>query len=122
MGVPRPGEVADGLLAVLLCHANRTVPAERLLDELWGEGRAPQSAAKLLQTYVSRLRQSLGDASGGALITDKQGYKAHGYRLVVEAAKLDAHRFEQLVEEGRRGLDREASPPRTPPNGCARRW
>ncbi|WP_063734693.1 AfsR/SARP family transcriptional regulator [Streptomyces sp. RTd22] len=99
------------LLAVLLCHANRTVPAERLLDELWGEDQAPQSAAKLLQTYVSRLRQSLGDTSGGALITDKQGYKAHGYRLVVEAADFDAHRFEQLVEEGRRGLDREAESP-----------
>lgn len=99
------------LLAVLLCHANRTVPAERLLDELWGEGRAPQSAAKVLQTYVSRLRQSLGDASGRTLITDKQGYKAHGYRLAVETADFDAHRFEQLVEEGRRGLDREAESP-----------
>ena len=99
------------LLAVLLCHANRTVPAERLLDELWGEGRAPQSAAKVLQTYVSRLRQSLGDASGQTLITDKQGYKAHGYRLAVETADFDAHRFEQLVEEGRRGLDREAESP-----------
>jgi len=99
------------LLAVLLCHANRTVPAERLLDELWGEGRAPQSAAKVLQTYVSRLRQSLGDASGQTLITDKQGYKAHGYRLAVETADFDAHRFEQLVEEGRRGLDREAEYP-----------
>lgn len=99
------------LLAVLLCHANRTVPAERLLDELWGEGQAPQSAAKLLQTYVSRLRQTLGDASSQALITDKQGYKAHGYRLAVEAADFDAHRFEQLVEEGRRGLDRDAESP-----------
>ncbi|MFI0816565.1 AfsR/SARP family transcriptional regulator [Streptomyces sp. NPDC021098] len=99
------------LLAVLLCHANRTVPAERLMDELWGEDQTPQSAAKLLQTYVSRLRQSLGDASGRALITDKQGYKAHGYRLAVETADFDAHRFEQLVEEGRRGLDREAESP-----------
>ncbi|MET8010255.1 BTAD domain-containing putative transcriptional regulator [Streptomyces sp. NPDC005271] len=96
------------LLAVLLCHANRTVTTERLLDELWGEEQRPQSAAKLLQTYVSRLRQSLGDESGRLLITDKQGYKAYGYRLAVETAEFDAHRFEQLVEEGRRGLDREA--------------
>ncbi|MEU0805086.1 BTAD domain-containing putative transcriptional regulator [Streptomyces sp. NPDC005970] len=96
------------LLAVLLCHANRTVPTERLMDELWGEEGRPQSAGKLLQTYVSRLRQALGDESGDVLITDKQGYKAHGYRLAVEAAEFDAHRFEQLVEEGRRGLDRGA--------------
>ncbi|MFD8385316.1 BTAD domain-containing putative transcriptional regulator [Streptomyces sp. NPDC059679] len=95
------------LLAVLLCHANRTVPTERLMDELWGEEGRPQSAGKLLQTYVSRLRQTLGDESGEVLITDKQGYKAHGYRLAVEAAEFDAHRFEQLVEEGRRGLDRD---------------
>ncbi|WNF00595.1 BTAD domain-containing putative transcriptional regulator [Streptomyces luomodiensis] len=96
------------LLAVLLCHANQTVSTERLLDELWGEGRAPQSATKLLQTYVSRLRQTLADESGRTLVTEKQGYKAHGYRLSVEAAEFDAHRFEQLVEEGRRCLDREA--------------
>ncbi len=96
------------LLSVLLCHANQTVSTERLLDELWGEGRVPQSATKLLQTYVSRLRQTLGDESGQTLITEKQGYKAHGYRLAVEAAEFDAHRFEQLVEEGRRSLDREA--------------
>ncbi|GAA2348356.1 BTAD domain-containing putative transcriptional regulator [Streptomyces cuspidosporus] len=95
------------LLAVLLCHANRTVPTERLLDELWGEEGQPRSAGKLLQTYVSRLRQTLGDESGEVLITDKQGYKAHGYRLAVDAADFDAHRFEQLVEEGRRGLDRD---------------
>ncbi|MCC4314116.1 BTAD domain-containing putative transcriptional regulator [Streptomyces malaysiensis] len=96
------------LLAVLLCHANQTVSTERLLDELWGEGRAPQSATKLLQTYVSRLRQTMGDEAGQTLITEKQGYKAQGYRLAVEAAEFDAHRFEQLVEEGRRCLDREA--------------
>ncbi|MET7904490.1 BTAD domain-containing putative transcriptional regulator [Streptomyces sp. NPDC005355] len=96
------------LLGVLLCHANRTVTTERLLDELWGGEQTPQSAAKLVQTYVSRLRQSLGDDSGQILITHKQGYKAHGYRLAVETAEFDAHRFEQLVEEGRRGLDREA--------------
>ncbi|WP_260613392.1 AfsR/SARP family transcriptional regulator [Streptomyces sp. WAC05858] len=96
------------LLAVLLCHANQTVSTERLLDELWGEDRAPQSATKLLQTYVSRLRQTLGDEAGQTLITEKQGYKAQGYRLAVEAAEFDAHRFEQLVEEGRRSLDREA--------------
>ncbi|MFE1929104.1 BTAD domain-containing putative transcriptional regulator [Streptomyces sp. NPDC059474] len=96
------------LLAVLLCHANQTVSTERLLDELWGEDGAPQSATKLLQTYVSRLRQTMGDEAGQTLITEKQGYKAQGYRLAVEAAEFDAHRFEQLVEEGRRSLDREA--------------
>src|SRR5438552_9378250 len=47
------------LLALLLLDANEIVPAERLIEELWG-GRAPPSAPKLVQTYVSQLRRALG--------------------------------------------------------------
>ena len=39
------------LLAALLLSEQRTVPRERLIEDLWGE-RIPESAAKRLQIYV----------------------------------------------------------------------
>ena len=50
------------LLLLLLLHANEVVSAERLIDELWGE-RPPESAANVLQTYVSHLRRLLEPGS-----------------------------------------------------------
>ena len=38
--------------------ADRTVSADRLVEGLWGE-RAPPSAAKIVQLYVSQLRELL---------------------------------------------------------------
>ena len=104
------GEVSLGgrkpraLLAMLLLHANEVVPADRLIDELWGED-SPDSAAGALRVNVSRLRKSL---PGDALTT-----RPPGYVIQVEPGALDLHRFELLVDEGRslldRGLANEAS-------------
>lgn len=93
------------LLAVLLCDANQVVATGRLIAELWGD-RPPQSVNKLLQSYVSRVRRSLGDESGQRLVTQVHGYRAHGYRLVVGPGELDAHRFDDLVGQSRRELGR----------------
>ena len=46
------------LLAVLLVEANRSVPADRLAYELWGD-RLPRDPAGALRTQVSRLRKIL---------------------------------------------------------------
>src|SRR5215217_4609088 len=86
------------LLAVLLINANRTVPAEQLLAELWGE-QPPASAAGLLAGYVWRLRRSLGDRDGHLLIT-----RAPGYQLVVPRGATDIQEYEALVAAGRRSL------------------
>src|SRR4051794_8929611 len=48
------------LLALLLIEAGRTVPAERLIHELWA-GEPPTAAETTLRSYVSRLRRALGD-------------------------------------------------------------
>ena len=80
------------LLAYLLLHANELVPADRLIDELWGE-RPPPTAPKILQNAVSQLRKALGD---GRLMTQPPGYR---FRL--ESGELDLHRFEHLAERGR---------------------
>jgi DNA-binding SARP family transcriptional activator len=82
------------LLAVLLLHRGEVVSTDRLIDALWGE-RAPATAAKTVQVYVSNLRKALGD---GLLFTRGRGY-------VLEAdARADVDRFEALVADGRRLL------------------
>jgi predicted ATPase/DNA-binding SARP family transcriptional activator len=89
------------LLAMLLLHANEPVSAERLAHGLWGED-APAGAVRTVQVYVSRLRRALGDDE--LVVTTPAGY-----RLRVGPGELDAERFEQLVEDGRRALaDRRA--------------
>ncbi len=92
-----------GLLALLLLNANRFVPTERILDELWPDD--PTGKERTLWVYISRLRSILepgrqAHARGNVLVTRDQGYS-----LVVDDADIDAHRFEGLVVEGNRLLD-----------------
>ena len=77
------------LLGLLLLHANEVVPADRLIDELWGP-QPPETASKALQGYVSQLRKLLGQ---GVLLTEPSGYV-----LRVDADRIDVRRFESLVE------------------------
>jgi len=84
------------LLALLLVNANRTLAIDRIVDELWGED-VPETAQKMVQIYVSRLRKALPD---GMLHT-----RPPGYALVLEQEALDLHRFEQLVADARVALD-----------------
>jgi YVTN family beta-propeller protein len=80
------------LLAVLLVHRGEAVSSDRLVDELWGE-RAPASATKIVQGYVSNLRKVLGD---GLLVT-----RGRGYLLQPEPGQLDVDRFESLLADAR---------------------
>ena len=80
------------LFAVLLLRANEPVSSDRLIDALW-PGRAPPTAAKTIQVYVSRLRKQLGE---GRLVT-----RAPGYLLRVDPGELDLDHFERLLGEAR---------------------
>jgi DNA-binding SARP family transcriptional activator len=88
-------------LALLLLHANETLSRERLIDELWGE-HPPATATKTVQVHVSRLRKALsaGNGADGVIVT-----RARGYQLRVDPERLDSHRFERLVDEGRGELN-----------------
>src|SRR3712207_1918523 len=61
------------------------------------------TAAKTLQVHISRLRKALAAPArsdpAGVIATH-----AHGYRLEVDPDRLDAHRFERLVAQGREEL------------------
>jgi DNA-binding SARP family transcriptional activator/streptogramin lyase len=82
------------LLALLLLNANRVVPTERLIDDLWGDA-PPSTARAALQVYVAGLRKALNDG-GTSLRT-----RAPGYVLEVEAGSLDLERFTQLCTDAR---------------------
>jgi DNA-binding SARP family transcriptional activator len=93
--VPLGGARQRAVLAVLLTHAGELVSADRLIDELWGDN-PPGTAANVLQGYVSHLRKALGRE---AIAT-----RDPGYVVELEHGQLDLHRFEAVVEEGRRAL------------------
>src|SRR4051812_33835473 len=89
------GRKARALLARLALDANRTVPAERLIEDLWGED-PPGTAAKMVQIHVSQLRKAL---PSGVVVT-----RPGGYALAVDPGSIDLIRFERLRDAGRRAL------------------
>jgi YVTN family beta-propeller protein len=86
------------VLALLLLSANRVVPTERLIDDLWGDS-PPETARSALQVYVAGLRKALAD-DGDLLRT-----VAPGYVLELRRASLDLDRFNALRAEARATTD-----------------
>ena len=83
------------LLAILLLHANEPVPRGTLVYDLWGD-EPPAGAQGSLEVYISRLRKALGSP---VLVT-----RPGAYCLKIDNGQLDAHRFEQMVGQGRSEL------------------
>jgi DNA-binding SARP family transcriptional activator len=96
------GERQRGLVAALLLNVNEVVPAERLIEDLYG-GDPSGTAANALQAMVSRLRRLLEDETGDdanhVVVT-----RSPGYLLRVDPEQVDATRFERLAAEGRDAL------------------
>jgi DNA-binding SARP family transcriptional activator len=86
------------LLAALALRAGQVVATEQLIDELWGES-PPPAARKLVASYVLRLRRLTGDPAGQVLLT-----RSPGYQLTAARADVDALRFEDQLDAGRRAL------------------
>ncbi|QNE18052.1 AfsR/SARP family transcriptional regulator [Kribbella qitaiheensis] len=88
------------LLAELLVHEGRVVPAARLIGDLWPD-RLPRDPANALQLRVSQLRRALEAAElGGRELVVSQ---PPGYRL---DAVTDVARFRSLVESSGADLQR----------------
>ena len=83
----------QALLALLAVHAGRVVPAEQVVDALWGEDPPPR-VRNGLQALASKLRGALG-------ATDLIVMRGSGYVLDLPADAVDIHRFEQLVTDAR---------------------
>src|SRR5579884_244322 len=84
-----PSAKQRSLLAILLLETPHVVPAERLVEELWGED-PPPTAAKALQVHVSQLRRALGSVQ--PIVTLPRGYALH-----IDRADLDLYRFDALL-------------------------
>ncbi|KDN22271.1 ATP-binding protein [Amycolatopsis rifamycinica] len=95
------GPQLRGLLALLALDAGRVVGAERLIDGLHGE-HPPEGAAEALQSQVSRLRRRLRDGGAPDGLVE---FTPAGYRLAVDPADVDVHRFERLTAQAREAAD-----------------
>ncbi|HEY1738968.1 MAG TPA: AfsR/SARP family transcriptional regulator, partial [Acidimicrobiia bacterium] len=87
------GERPRTLLVDLALERGHTVPADRLLDDAWGD-EAP--TRNTLQVTISRLRRALGSNT----ITTQAG----GYVLDIPSDAIDVERFDHLASAGRDAL------------------
>src|SRR5438309_1809590 len=90
------------LLAMLLVHRGRVVSFDALAEELWA-GHPPASVVTTLSSLVSRLRRLLvaaGSEESGVFLRSS----GSGYRLEIDARRVDAHRFDELVAQARQAL------------------
>ncbi|MGZ5353982.1 MAG: extracellular solute-binding protein [Actinomycetota bacterium] len=90
------GPKQRAVLAHLVVRANQVVPAETLIDLVWGDD-PPEAARNSLQSYVSHLRKALG--------AERLEGRSPGYVLHVSLDELDAARFEGLLAEAADGGD-----------------
>lgn len=82
------------VLTGLLLEPAAVVTVTRLVELVWGDA-PPRSAGKSLQVLISHLRRSLRHC--GCRI----GTEATGYRVEIEATRIDLHRFRNLVGRAR---------------------
>jgi DNA-binding SARP family transcriptional activator len=99
------GPKRRGVLAILLLHANRVVPIDRLADDLYGDA-TPASAVTQLQGHVSQLRKLLDPdrpaGAPGSLLETREP----GYLIRVAPEQIDLQRFERRTEDALRALAR----------------
>lgn len=89
--VKLPGARPRGLLALLAVRAPQVVPADVIIDALWGAEVAKPEAS--LHMTVNRLRSAVGE---GVVVTE-----SGGYRLDLPASNTDVARFRALVQRGK---------------------
>jgi DNA-binding SARP family transcriptional activator/ABC-type oligopeptide transport system substrate-binding subunit/streptogramin lyase len=88
------GAKARALLALLVLRANEVVSRDVLIEALW-PARPPGTAGHSLDVQISRLRKALEPEE---VLQTRSG----GYVLEVDPEQIDVHRFERLLEQGRR--------------------
>jgi DNA-binding SARP family transcriptional activator/class 3 adenylate cyclase len=95
------GARQQSLLGALLLNANKVVPVERLIAELWGDA-PPETATNTLQVHVSQLRKILEPGTRGAARALQT--RPPGYAATIGEEQLDLYRFESLLVQGREAV------------------
>jgi DNA-binding SARP family transcriptional activator len=91
------------VLAMLLAASGQLVPADSLVDVIWGDD-PPDSALGTVQSYISRLRRTLEPDRAPRDAPRVLLFEPPGYRLQVDPTQVDLRRFERLAEQGRTEL------------------
>jgi DNA-binding SARP family transcriptional activator len=85
------GRRQRAVLAILLAQADEVISLERLIDGVWGEA-PPETAANVLQGYVSGLRKVLGRHTIAT--------RGRGYAIALADGTLDLDGFERDAATG----------------------
>lgn len=83
------------LLTLLVAHGDRSLPVERIAEELWGEQRPPRWLASI-RTLANSLRRVAGDRD--FIHWTGRGYRLHRHP---EAVESDVEEMLSATEEGR---------------------
>jgi tetratricopeptide (TPR) repeat protein len=97
------GPKLRALLTLLLLRANRAVPTAALQEVLSGTGRTVTGAT--VRSHIYHLRRILEPARRGTAAPAVLLTADAGYLLRVQPERLDAVRFQRLVQDGRQALD-----------------
>ena len=97
---PVVGDRPQALLAALAARGCRPVPADELIELVWGDEQ-PVNALKNLQVLVSRTRSACG---ADAIVRD-----GVGYRLGAAPCEVDGLRLAELVKEAAAVLDADGA-------------
>jgi DNA-binding SARP family transcriptional activator/pimeloyl-ACP methyl ester carboxylesterase len=89
---------ARTMLAVLAVRAGQVVPADVLIEALWGRD-APRTARHALHVHASALRRLVGGGPGPSIVG-----RPGGYVLQVGPGQLDIDRFEEMAGRARAEL------------------
>ncbi|MEV6930586.1 BTAD domain-containing putative transcriptional regulator [Dactylosporangium sp. NPDC051485] len=90
------GRRQRAVLAVLVLNRGDIVPADRLVDCVWGD-RPPASTAGALQAYVSHLRRRLEPGGTARARGNVIASRPPGYAVALDEEAVDAWRFDALV-------------------------
>ncbi len=83
------------VLAVLLFDLDRVVPANQLIDRVWGDD-PPVSARNVIYGYIARLRAAIARVGDPGVTLSRQ---PGGYRLEADGDQVDLHRFRRLLAD-----------------------
>jgi DNA-binding SARP family transcriptional activator/tetratricopeptide (TPR) repeat protein len=83
------------ILVSLLMAPNVSVPAEVLIDRLWGDD-PPLKARATIRSYIWRIGRALSRTPDSDVHVGRQ---AHGYALEVDPHAVDLHRFRSMKRQ-----------------------
>lgn len=101
-GTGAPVEVPERkvrlLLSALVAAGGEAVPADALIERVWGE-QLPKHPERVLRAKLSALRASLDQVEPG--LRDRLSHGPGGYTLSVNASMIDAEQFTAAIVRAR---------------------